>query len=178
MKLRKLDAKFWPEVKEIYFEAFPKQERKPFISLKRSVKKEKIIIYTATEDSNLLGFVAVIPYKDMVMVDYLATSSKIRSRGTGSFIMNELCKMYKDKKIVLLIERLDDEATNSEQRIARRRFYIKNGFTSSDIFISGVSGQMEVLNYGTKITSKEYPDLQKYALGSLFFKLSKIQIIN
>ena len=50
------------------------------------------------------------------------------------------------KKIVLLIERLDDAADNSSQRIARRKFYLKNGFSSSDLFITGTSGEMEILN--------------------------------
>ena len=71
------------------------------------------------------------------MVDDLAVSSKIRSRGTGSQIMQQVCEHFADKRIVLLIERLDDNAENAQQRSARRRFYLKNGFTSSDIFIKG-----------------------------------------
>lgn len=177
MKITKLQPKQWSDVKEIYLEAFPKCERKPFLSLKRSVKKGKAIIYTATEDSQLLGFVAVMPYKNMVMVDYLAISGKIRSKGTGSLIMKEICEIYSDKKIVLLIEKIDDSAENSEQRVARRRFYIKNGFTSSDIFIEGVSGNMEILNYGEKVTEQEYLSLHEHALGKLFFRLSKISIV-
>ena len=59
------------------------------------------------------------------------------------------------KKIVLLIERLDDQAQNREQRVARRRFYLKNGFTSSDIFIEGVSGELEVLNYRGKVSQED-----------------------
>ena len=100
------------------------------------------------ENGRVLGFVVVIPYKNMVMVDYLAVSSKIRSRGTGSKILQEVCGRFSDQKIVLLIERLDDTAENKEQRIARRRFYFKNGFTSSDIYIAGRSGDMEILNFG------------------------------
>ena len=72
---------------------------------------------TATEEQKLLGFVVLIPYKNMVMVDYLAVSSKIRSKGTGSYIMENVCRQYADKKIVLLIECLDDQADNREQRI-------------------------------------------------------------
>lgn len=51
-------------------------------------------------------------------------------------------------------------AENNQQRIARRKFYLRNGFTSSDIYISGVSGNMEVLNYGGKVSAKEYMELQ------------------
>ena len=52
----------------------------------------------ATEGEQVLGFIVLIPYKDMVMADYLAVSSKVRSRGTGSYIMQNVCRQYKDKK--------------------------------------------------------------------------------
>lgn len=41
MEFRKADTQQWAEIKEIYLEAFPKRERKPYISLRRSVKKGK-----------------------------------------------------------------------------------------------------------------------------------------
>ena len=68
-----------------------------------------------------------------------------------------------------MIERLDEQADNKEQRIARRKFYLKNGFTSSGIFIKGTSGDMEILNFGEKVSPEEYLILQRYALGKLFF---------
>ena len=117
-----------------------------------------------------------IPYKNMVMVDYLAVSSKIRSRGTGSKMMQEICRYFPGEKIVLLIERLDDTAENKDQRIARRRFYFKNGFTSSNIYITGRSGNMEILNFGGTVSKQEYMDLQQHALGKLMFRLSGIQL--
>ena len=95
----------WKEIKEIYFEAFPKSERKPF-----------------------------------------------------------------------LIERLDDSAKNKEQRIARRKFYFKNGFTSSEIYITGHSGNMEIMNFGGTVSLQEYMDLQQYALGKLMFRMSGIRL--
>lgn len=167
--------KSWKEVKEIYFESFPKSERKPFFTLRRSVEKEKAQLLTATENGILQGFIVVIPYKDMVLVDYLAVSSKIRSQGTGSKILQEACRRLSDKRIILLIERLDDSAENKEQRIARRKFYFKNGFTSSDIYITGYSGNMEILNYGGRVSPEEYMELQRYALGKLMFRMSGIR---
>lgn len=58
----------------------------------------------------------------MVMIDYLAVSSKIRSRGTGSRILEHICGQFPDKKIVLLIERVDDMAENCQQRTAAGGF--------------------------------------------------------
>ena len=113
----------------------------------------------------------------MVMVDYLAVSGKIRSKGTGSFIMQEICRYFSDKKVVLLIERLDEGAENQEQRIARRRFYLKNGFTSADIFVEGAGGDMEILNFGGKVSPEDYMRLQKYALGRFLFSLSGMRIV-
>ena len=40
-------------------------------------------------------------------------------------MLNQLCRQFPDKKILLLIERLDETAANAQQRIARRRFYLK-----------------------------------------------------
>lgn len=156
-------------------EAFPKAERKPFSAIRRSVNKGKALLLTAMENKVLQGFVMAIPYKNMVMVDYLAVSSKIRSRGTGSRILQEICRYFPGKKIVLLIERLDDTAENKDQRIARKKFYFKNGFTSSNIYITGRSGNMEVLNFGGTVSVREYMGLQQYALGKLMFRLSGIR---
>ena len=147
------EEKQWKEIKTIYMEAFPKRERKPYFALRHSVKTKKAVVMAATEGEQVLGFIVLIPYKDMVMADYLAVSSKVRSRGTGSYIMQ-----------------------NKEQRIARRKFYLKNGFTSSDIFITGASGEMEIMNFGEKVSEEAYIDLQKYALGTVMFRLSKIKV--
>ena len=114
MEFKLLKEEQWAEIKSIYMEAFPKRERKPFFTLKRSVKKKKAVIMTASEENQILGFVVLIPYKDMVMVDYLAVSSRIRSKGTGSYIMQNVCREFSDKKIVLLIERLEDDADNRD----------------------------------------------------------------
>ena len=170
------NQKSWKDIKEIYNEAFPKAERKPFFTVRRSVNKGKALLLTAMENEVLQGFVMVIPYKNMVMVDYLAVSSKIRSRGTGSKIMQEVCKRFSDKKIVLLIEQLDNTAENKDQRIAPRKFYFKNGFTSSNIYITGRSGNMEVLNFGGTVSVQEYMGLQQYTLGKLMFRLAGIRL--
>ena len=166
----------WHEIKKIYLEAFPKRERKPYFMLRHAVRRQKATVMAAVENGQLLGFTVLIPYHDMVMVDYLAVSSKIRSKGTGSSLLQNVLKQFPDKKIVLLIERPDDTADNKEQRIARRRFYLKNGFVSSGIFITGASGDMEVLVCDGAVSHEEYIDMQRYALGDMFFRLSRIRI--
>ena len=168
----------WTAIKKIYLESFPKRERKPFLSLRYSAATGKTQIFTVSDKNKVAGFAVLIPYHDMVMVDYLAVSQKIRSRGTGSKLLQEICRYFSDRRMVLLIERLDEQADNKEQRIARRKFYLKNAFNSSCIFIKGTSGDMEILNFGEKVSPEEYLILQRYALGKLFFQLSKIEVIS
>ena len=120
MNFSKIQQNHWKQVKEIYMEAFPKRERKPFHSIYHSVQKGKAAIFTALEENTVLGFIMAIPYENMIMVDYLAVPSKIRSKGTGSLLIQEICRHFSGRKIVLLIERLDPCAENHEQRIARR----------------------------------------------------------
>ena len=177
MEIIDVKKKQWRELREIYVEAFPKAERKPFFIVKHSVKQGKAKILTAVEQGKLQGFVMVIPYRNMAMVDYLAVSNKIRGQGTGSKIIQEVCRRFSDKKIVLLIEQINNAAKNNEQRKSRRRFYLENGFYSSKIFINGYSGIMEILNYGSTVSSEEYMDLQRYALGNLMFWFSGIKLV-
>jgi GNAT superfamily N-acetyltransferase len=173
---KQFQKKDWKQVKDIYCEAFPKCERKPFFMLKHSVRTGKVQMLAAMEGELLLGFLAAVPYEDMVMVDYLAVSDKIRSKGTGSRLLQELCSRFAEKKVVLLIERPDVPAENINQRLARRKFYFKNQFTSSGIYINGAGGEMEVLNFGGTVSGQEYMKLQKYALGRLLFAMSGIAL--
>ena len=177
MIINKMDTINWNDIKDIYFEAFPKAERKPFFTLKHAVKKGKAEVYIATDNDLVIGFIVCYPKEKLVMVDYLAVSNKIRSKGTGSQLLTYIKKIYSDKSIVLLIEKLDDNANNQTQRIARRRFYVKNGFESSNIFIDGSSGQMEVLIYGQTINSSQFLSLFEHVLGTLFYKLSHTRLI-
>lgn len=55
MELKKFDVKQWAKIKEIYVEAFPKRERKPFFTLKHSVKKGKARIMVAVVGAVFVG---------------------------------------------------------------------------------------------------------------------------
>lgn len=51
MEFKSLKEHQWKEIKKIYMEAFPKRERKPFFTLKRSVKKKKAVIMNDLSES-------------------------------------------------------------------------------------------------------------------------------
>lgn len=88
MQIKPMDNSQWPAIQEIYKEAFPKSEQKPFFLLKRPVRSGKAQLWTAEEDGQLLGFLLADIWKDLVLVDYLAVSSKSRGKGTGSQLLH------------------------------------------------------------------------------------------
>lgn len=177
MEIRKIQDPQWDQVKAIYMEAFPKAERKPFFLLRRAARKGKADLWLALDGETVAGFIAVVPYRDMVMVEYLAVSNQIRSKGTGSKLLAEVCRQYAGHRILLMIEQIDKHADNYEQRTARKRFYLKNGFEPSDFVALGSSGPMEVLCFRGKVSGDDFVEVQKHTLGRLLFFLSRTKVV-
>lgn len=177
MEIKKITINDLDTLKAIYLEAFPSNERKPFFNLKKAIKNGKAIAYGAKENDELCGFIITYTFKNLVLVDYLAVSSKIRSKGTGSLLIQDVIKNYQDKIIVLLIEKIDENATNYKMRISRKKFYLKNGFTSTNLFINSKGGNMEIMNYGGMVDSSDFMNLMEHALGKLYFRLSKMEFV-
>ncbi len=84
---------------------------------------------------------------------------------------------YTGKRVLLLIERLDDKAENSRQRIARRSFYLRNGFDGAGFCVEIGGCQMEVLRWGGPVTSEEYLGIQRHAMGALLYRLSHTRVL-
>ena len=93
MQIKPMDNSQWPAIQEIYKEAFPKSEQKPFFLLKQPVRSGKAQLWTAEEDGQLLGFLLADIWKDLVLVDYLAVSSKSRGKGTGSQLLQHVVEI-------------------------------------------------------------------------------------
>ncbi len=166
----------WAQIRAIYQEAFPKREQKPFFVLKREVKRGKVQLIAAVEGADLLGFVTAVPFRDLVMVDYLVANRQVRGKGTGSKLLEQVRAAFPAQTQVLLIERLDPQAPNRTQREDRKRFYERNGFSSSGLFVSGAGGEMEVLQKGGIVSGEAYLAIQRHALGRLLFRLSGIRL--
>ena len=101
MEIKKIEKSQWKEIKKIYKEAFPKNERKPFASIKRSVKRGKSEILIALENNIVAGFIMLTEYKDIVMIEYFAVSAEGRGKGVGSLMLNEIHARHKGKRTSL-----------------------------------------------------------------------------
>lgn len=74
------------ELKKLYIEAFPAIERIPLFLLKLLTKKGKADFFEIYDDTNCIGMLYIVYYKDIVFVFYLAIDNKLRGRGYGTLI--------------------------------------------------------------------------------------------
>ena len=91
--------------------------------------------------------------------------------------MDSMNEKYSDKRIVLTIEELDEKKENYQQRVKRKAFYEKNGFSSTGFIIREPAERQEVLIRGGTISQEEIEAMYKHFLGNLLFSLLKIEVL-
>lgn len=157
-------------IKETYKEAFPKEERMPFFMFKILTRDKTSKLYSFYENGNFIGFAYCIYYKDLMYILFLAVNNKIRAKGYGSKILSEICKIYKNYRIILFSEELTKDCDNYEQRLRRVKFYEKNNFYISGVKICEVGVKYDILSYNRiKFSKDEYMELFKNYLGKIIF---------
>ena len=155
------------KVKELYITEFPKYERYPFWFLIYKSKKENSDFYVIYDDTEYIGLLYLTHYKDIVYIFYLAIDPVQQSKGYGSEILHYLTQMYKDKRLLLNIEKVDPSADNYKQRSKRKNFYEKNGFKNTNFEIEKKDIVYEILFSGKEVYEYEYDALFKSYLGKI-----------
>ncbi len=152
------------KLKELYEEAFPANERKPFHVLEENQKKGVTDILALT-DEKFVGLVITVNYKDMVLIDYFAVDSFARGSGIGSKALELIRQRYAGKRVFLEIETPDESSANNEQRIRRKSFYLRNGLTAPGIYVNVYNTDMELMTFTKPVSFEEYVELYKWAMG-------------
>ena len=175
-------------IKQLYQEAFPRLEQTPFAILTRQWRREVLdILVFREEDGSFVGFSINVPEEDIVMIDYLAVSPQARGSGYGSRALELLHLYYLGKRIFLIMEQPNADAPNSEQRLQRQRFYLRNGYADSGIRVNGAEGEMQLLVYVGRehsgaipeqamVSGEDYLRLQRKSMGNLLMWLGNIHI--
>lgn len=136
------------DVKRIYFEAFPKKERMPFPMMVAMSKLWNTDFLCFYDNDVLCGFIYLAHNRKMVFVMFFAVDEKLRSKGYGSAILEEVRNRYPDKKIIISIEPCEDGAADIAVRRKRKEFYLRNGYKETGYFIklSGVVQEIIIAN--------------------------------
>lgn len=112
----------------LYTSAFPEIEQRPIEDLYRCTLKNRCFWYAVLDGTTFIGMAYVVLYRKIAYILYLAVDEKKRNKQYGSDILAMLKEMYRDKKLVLFIESLDEKCDNYDMRVRRKAFYLRNGF--------------------------------------------------
>lgn len=139
------------QVLDVFFEAFPAEERFPVWQLNFMALNENVEFITYFDGSILAGFTYSVVADDYLYLIFLAVPASARSKGYGSRILAQVQEDHPDLVIVLDIEPLDLSAPNYEQRASRLRFYGRNGFS-----LTGYDLYEDTMRYTVLSNSQEF----------------------
>ncbi len=159
------------KVYSLYRRSFPIVERAPVHFLQTRANKGKGKFLGIYDGKKFVGMTYLVIYGDIVFIFYLAINEKHRGGGYGTRILSELKEKYRDYRIILNIEELDEAAPNYEERVRRLHFYEKNGYRLFGYTVCEIGYNYEMLGCGEFVSRKEYHELIKSFLGPVAFKI-------
>lgn len=148
-------------VRSIYNTSFPDNERAPFWLLAaRAVKKNVDFWFLYDKERHkCIGMLYVVTHADIGYIFYFAIDEAVRGMGYGSAVLKAAMRYYKDIRLFLSIERLDEPCDNYDQRFRRRSFYLRNGFKDQHLHIKEANVIFDMLGVGEPPTKAEYDRL-------------------
>lgn len=166
-----MPLKVWPvsskrrenrPIRRLYRTSFPKKERVSFGSMVRRARKPHVDFLSFYQDNDLAGMAYLFTWEDVLYLFYLAVSPQLQNQGIGGKILDLLKDRYPERRIVLSIEPLEENAANFSQRQRRLDFYRGHGF--ADIGLSSTHRGMRytTLVYGGTFTQEEWNQLWKH----------------
>mgnify|MGYP003591843196 CR=1 FL=1 len=163
MELRMVtsESKELDTVIKLYKESFPPIEHRDI----KSVFFDKtgiVSVFAFYETDSFCGFACTLQHLDICYILYLATVPSLRGKGIGSKILAQLHSHYLQKIIVLDIEEEDLKSENNNERIRRKRFYLRNGYQETHIINEWRGISFEVLSINEIISKKKYDDFWLY----------------
>ncbi|HHV30342.1 MAG TPA: GNAT family N-acetyltransferase [Clostridium sp.] len=171
LKVKKVSLKS-KDVKAIYFDSFPPNERMPFWMMVLMSKLWNTKFLSFYDNDKLCGFIYFAVQFKQVFVMFFAVDKELRSKGYGREILNELKKLYPMKKVIVSIEHSNTDKTEEQER--RKRFYLNNGFEETGYLIRMNGVEQEILVRNGKFNKAKFRAfLAFYSNGTLWPKIWK-----
>lgn len=143
---------------DLYEKAFPIYERRLLSDQIKALYDPSYYFITAFDDSG--KFVGIMLYwttESFVYIEHFAIDEKLRGQNYGSKVLADFCKNYAKLPIILEIEPVQDEKTES-----RKRFYEKQDFSQLDVKHMQVKFHDKCPELELKILAKPKISLELY----------------
>ncbi len=159
MKVINYKKEYYEQVNNIFEKSFPIEER--YKTLNELIKSPNTQLYCLIDNDNVIGFIYLIIYEDMIFILYLAIDNNYRSKGCGSFLLKWCLENYSDKTIYLNIEEVDTHFKDYKTRKKRLDFYHKNGFYLTKYLSEEEKIKFNILSNKLEINLNRYKLLDK-----------------
>ena len=162
IRFEKIDenTKNLEEIKQLYMDAFPFDERIPFYIMVSVGNYRGVEFLSIYDDDTWLGFIHTLVGEKLSYIFYFAIDGGLRQSGYGSKIIREYKKIH--PKLSLAIEPIEEDSDNIKQRKKRLAFYEKNGFETLDTKVVEMGVEFELMGVkGMEIKESDYKSLVK-----------------
>lgn len=167
MQLHQTESKdLYKEMKELYLEAFPKYERKPFKLMQQTQLKGLVDMWSIMDEDDFVGMAVTMKDNDLVLLDYFAIKPEFRGKGYGSKVLQMLYEQYEGKRFFLEIESTKIDCDNKTQRESRKDFYLRNGLQEVGLEANVFGTEMELLSYNAELNFEEYRGMYEHIYGT------------
>ena len=162
IRFEKIDenTKNLEEIKQLYLDAFPFEERIPFYIMVLVGNDKGVEFLSIYDDDTWLGFIHTLVGDELSYIFYFAIDNRLRQSGYGSKILHEYKKIH--PRLSLAIEPIEENSDNIKQRRKRLEFYKKNGFETLDTKVVEMGIEFELMGAkGMEIKESDYKKLVK-----------------
>ena len=162
IRFEKIDenTKNLEEIKQLYWDAFPFEERIPFYIMVLVGNDRGVEFLSVYDDDIWIGFIHTLVGEKLSYIFYFAIDGRLRRSGYGSKILREYKKMH--PRLSLAIEPVEEGSGNIKQRKKRLEFYNKNGFETLDTRVVEMGVEFELMGAkGMEIKESDYKSLVK-----------------
>lgn len=168
MRLEKAVRKEQQEqMQELYLEAFPEEERKPFALMVEKSEGGQVELLSIESDSgSFLGMAIMVLNGGLALLDYFAIAPEGRNGGTGGKALQMLKKRYADQRFFVEIESTLEALSEEDLRVHRKHFYLRNGMCVQPLLVDFFGIDMEILSADCPIGYEEYHELYHTVFGS------------
>jgi len=150
------DRKYFEQIND---EAFPLSERMSFDEIFEFASHTDTDVLGIYDDGNPVGFAVLLKNEECGYVYFIAIDSRIRSKGYGGVAMRKMMEVYPELQLVLDFEVINENAENNEQRIRRKKFYLRNGFHETGNYTMLRDERFEVVCNGGELRREALKDL-------------------
>lgn len=166
-------------IRKIYMDSFPKEERPPFFILKSKINNPGVDLFSIYYKDILVGFfysLTIEKYK-LTYLFFFAIKKEYQGMKIGTKALDKFTSYFKDNRIFLAMEEINNNTDNYLERISRMNFYLKNGFHLLNQKLIEKNVIYDLLGTSNKVQAFEYKELLETNFNKSFIKYLNTKII-